>query len=161
GCGEGLPRRRGGLREEPDASLLALLRRRSGLAVKIHLALWERAYLEAAVAGVGLSEAAPISCGYVTTTVARLCDDIGLRRKKGAHRREGWEAAVALLSVLTSLELVCVYRPPRNVPPEVILGPVWKGAVTAGAGRYEDLFSLPLKRPADAAPRAFSYAPGY
>ncbi len=97
-----------GLREEPDVSLLGLLRRLSDLAVKIHLALWERAYLEAAVAGVSRSEAEPPISGYVTTTVARLCDNIGLKRKKGAHRREGREAAVALLRLLTSLELICV-----------------------------------------------------
>lgn len=151
-----------GLREEPDESQWRLLRRSSALAVKIHLALWERAYMEAAVDGPYGTKLPPRPCDYVATTVARLCDDIGLTRKKGAHKRESREAAVGLLELITSLELVCVYKPPRNVPPETLRGPVWRrGLVPTDLSCYADLFAPEAGGHVNMAPRAFSFAPGH
>src|ERR1043166_5477611 len=118
-----------GLREAPDEALWKLLRRGSALAVKIHLALWGRTHLESAGAGTYATKRTPLLTDYVNTTLARLCDDVGLKRKKGSHKRESREAVAGLLRLLTSLELICVYKPPENVPPEVIRGAVWRRGV--------------------------------
>lgn len=148
-----------GLREEPDDDQLMLLRRGAPLAVKIHLALWERAYVEAGGGGTYATRTTPRPCDYVTTTVARLCDDVGLSRKKGAHKRESRESVVGLLKLLTSLELVCLYRPPRNVPAERLRGPIWKrGIVPEGLARGGDVFVA--DGGGGSAKQTFSYAPG-
>ena len=150
-----------GLRDKPDESLWRLLRRGSALAVKIHLALWERAYAEAAVEAGRGKKPVPRPGDYVTTTLARLCDDIGLTRRKGTHKRESREAVAGLLKLLTSLELICLYKPPRNVPPQVIRGSVWRrGPVPEESGRYSDLFAREGDARPAGAPQAFRYAPG-
>jgi hypothetical protein len=131
-----------GLREEPDESAWRLLRRSSALAVKIHLALWGRAYVEAAGAGTYKTKQQPLPTDYVNTTLARLCDDVGLRRRKGAHKRESREAVAGLLKLLTSLELICVYKPPRNVPPDFMRGAVWRRGVRA---RRDGTLPRPLR----------------
>ena len=119
--------------------------------MKIHLALWGRTHLESAGAGTYATKRTPLLTDYVNTTLARLCDDVGLKRKKGSHKRESREAVAGLLRLLTSLELICVYKPPENVPPEVIRGAVWRrGVLPAEAGRRSS-----------EVPQAFSYAPGY
>jgi len=149
-----------GLREELDESQSALLRRGSALAVKIHLALWERAYMEAAGGGTYATRTAPRPCDYVTMKMARLCDDIGLRRKKGAHKRESRESVIGLLKLLTDLEVVCLYKPPRNVPPERLRGPVWKrGILPEELNRSGDVFATG-SNDGISAKQAFSYAPG-
>lgn len=93
-------------------------------------------------------------------TVARLCDDIGLSRKKGAHKRESRESVVGLLKLLTSLELVCLYKPPRNVPLEKLRGPIWKrGIVPEDLNRRGDVFAASADD-GTSAKQTFSYAPG-
>lgn len=148
-----------GLREELTDSELTLLRRGGALAVKIHLALWERAYLEAAGAGTYATRTAPRPCDFISMTVARLCDDVGLGRKKGAHKRESRESVVRLLRLLTSLELICVYKPPRNAEPEMLRGPVWKRGIGPQGVGLGDLFA-PGAGGGRSAKQAFSYAPG-
>jgi hypothetical protein len=151
-----------GLKDAPDESLWKLLRRSSALAVKIHLALWGRAYVEAAGTGTYATQRTPLPTDYVNTTLASLCDDVGLKRKKGSHKRESREAVAELLKLLTNLELICVYKPPHNVPLDVIRGAVWRrGIVPADAGHYRDLFAPKAGKGLSAVPRAYSYAPGY
>jgi hypothetical protein len=150
-----------GLREEPDESLWKLLRGSSALAVKIHLALWERAYAESTVGTVRGAKPVPRTSDFITTTLASLCDDVGIRRRKGSHKRESREAVAGLLELLTRLELLCLYKPPRNVPREVLRGAVWRrGVVPEEAGPYHDLFAPQGTDRSTDAPQAFSYAPG-
>jgi hypothetical protein len=148
-----------GLREAPDEALWKLLRRGSALAVKIHLALWERAYVEAAGAGTHATKTAPRPCDFITVTVARLCDDVGLSRKKGAHKRESRESVVGLLKLLTSFEVICLYKPPWNVPPETLRGLVWRRGLISQGLSHGDVFA-PSAAGDNSAKQAFSYAPG-
>ena len=150
-----------GLREEPNESLWRLLRTSSGLAVKIHLALWERAYAESAVGSVRRLKPVPRTSDFITTTLASLCDDVGITRRKGSQKRESREAVAGLLGLLTRLELLCLYKPPRNEPPEVLRGAVWRRGVVPGeAGPYHDLFAQQGGSWSPVDPQAFSYAPG-
>jgi hypothetical protein len=151
-----------GLREEVDAETWKLLRKNSHLAVKIHLALWERAYMETPLSlGTYVKDSVPSSSDYVTMTVARLCDDIGLTRQHGAHKTESRETVTRLLKLVTSLELICLYRLEKNMYHEKIRGPIWKrGTVPVEVGRYSDLFTPEPGELSSKPPHAFSYAPG-
>lgn len=150
------------LRERPDAETLRLLHKNSHLAVKIHLALWERSYLEtAAKPGTSVKERMPSSSEYVTMTVARLCDDIGLERINGAHKPEHRDAVIALLKLMMNLEVLCDYKPRRSMVTHRIRGPVWKYDVRAEeVGRYSDLFAAEQQEQGSNLRYAFSYAPG-
>jgi hypothetical protein len=146
----------------PDKDLLGFLNRSNHLAVKIHLALWERSYMEATTgSGLYATNTTPGPCDYVTMTVARLCDDIGLKRRKGGHKRESRETVIGLLKLLTSMELFCIYQPHKNVPPERIRSHLWKrGNTPEGLGSYSDLFAGDWGVKISKGPHAFSYAPG-
>ncbi|MET0463490.1 MAG: hypothetical protein ABW007_10055 [Chitinophagaceae bacterium] len=137
-----------GFKEEPAQRVQRLLQRNGALAIKAQYALWARAYAETdATPGV-----------YITLSITQFCDDIGLARHNGVHRPENKLAAMAVLELLTSMELICIYRPPQG-PIKRIRGPIWsRGMISEELRGYEDVFeggNRPLW-----VPKAFSYAPG-
>ena len=141
-----------GWRERPDAELWRTLGRNRALAVKIQFALWARAFLQRAADGTG----------HVTLTIPQLCDDLGIGRHNGSHRQDRRLAVEAVLKLLTSMEMVCVYQPP-NEPPQRIRGPVWTRVPTSQAGgRYKDMFAEREESDSRSgrSPKAFSYSPG-
>lgn len=140
-----------GFKEEPGRHVQRLLQRNGALAIKAQYALWARAYAETdATPGV-----------YITLSITQFCDDIGLARHNGVHRPENKLSAMAVLELLTSMELICIYRPPQGSA-QRIRGPIWsRGMISEELRGYEDVFesgalsSRPLW-----VPKAFSYAPG-
>lgn len=141
-----------GWREKPDLGLWKTLRKNPALAVKVQFTLWARTLQQGATEGLD----------YVTLTVPQFCDDLRFTRHGGAHRQDRRLAVVAILKLLMSMEMVCVYQPP-NEPPQRIRGPVWTRIVTpAAAGRYADLFAEEeqVGRGRARASGVFSYSPG-
>jgi hypothetical protein len=140
-----------GFKEKPAQHVQRLLQRNGALAIKAQYALWARAYAETdAKSGV-----------YITLSITQFCDDIGLARHNGVHRPENKLAAMAVLELLTSMELICIYRPPQG-PTKRIRGPIWsRGMISEELRGYEDVFEggVLSNRPLWV-PKAFSYAPG-
>jgi hypothetical protein len=140
-----------GFKEKPAQHVQRLLQRNGALAIKAQYALWARAYAETdAKPGV-----------YITLSITQFCDDIGLARHNGVHRPENKLAAMAVLELLTSMELICIYRPPQG-PTKRIRGPIWsRGMISEELRGYEDVFEggVLSNRPLWV-PKAFSYAPG-
>lgn len=140
-----------GFKEEPGQHVQNLLRKNGALAVKAQYALWARAYAE--------TDAAPGV--YITLAISQFCDDVGLARHNGVHRPENKLAAMAVLELLTSMELICIYRPLHG-PAQRIRGPIWsKGIISEELRGYADVFeSSALSNRPIWMPKAFSYAPG-
>lgn len=140
-----------GFREEPSKHIQRLLQKNGALAVKAQYALWARAYAETSAApGI-----------YITLTISQFCDDLGMVRNKGAHRLGNKRAAIEVLEFLTSMELVCIYKPPKG-PVQRIRGPIWsRGIISEELRGYEDVFESEVVSAKPLwVPKAFSYAPG-
>jgi hypothetical protein len=140
-----------GFKHEPEERVWRFLQRNGALAIKAQYALWARAYAE--------TNAAPGV--FISLTISQFCDDIGMVRKKGAHRAQSKQAAIAVLELLTEMELVCIYQPP-NGPAQRIRGPIWsRGIISEELRGYEDVFKgTALSERPSWIPKAFSYAPG-
>jgi hypothetical protein len=140
-----------GFKEEPAERIQRLLRKNGALAIKAQYTLWARAYAE--------TDAAPGI--YITLTITQFCDDIGLARHNGAHRPESKLVAMTVLELLTSMDLICIYRPPHG-PVQRIRGPIWsRGMISEELRGYEDVFQgTSLSNRPLWTPKAFSYAPG-
>src|SRR5207245_2573236 len=80
-----------------------LLRLGGPLAVKVHYALWARAFADG-----GENAGEPVS-----HTLSRLCDDVGYARlRNGAHRPETKRQVRRILDMLASLEVHAHYAAP-------------------------------------------------
>jgi hypothetical protein len=141
-----------GFRREPDAAVWKLLQQNPALAVKAQYALWARAYAEAA-AEAGTSP---------TISIPQFCDDLGYARlPNGAHKPERKRAAMAVLKLLTSLELCGTYASPHGAVRR-LQGPLWaRGVIDDPGGRYADLFDAArCDCLAERGPVAFAYSAG-
>jgi len=140
-----------GFRHKPEEHIWQFLNKYGAIAIKAQYALWARAYAQTdATPGV-----------YISLTISQFCDDIGFAKKKRAHTLKSKQAAITVLELLTELELVCVYQPPKG-PPQRIRGPIWaRGVISEELLGYKDLFhSISAKENNRWIPKAFSYAPG-
>jgi hypothetical protein len=140
-----------GFKQQPEDRVWDILKKNSALAVKAQYALWARAYAE--------TDAEPSV--YISLTISQFCDDLGFKRKKEMHKLRNKQAAIAALELLTSLELVCVFQPPRGRT-QRIRGPIWtRGVISEELVGYQDLFSEGSAGNFSRwVPKAFSYAPG-
>lgn len=140
-----------GFREKPGDHIQRFLQKNGALAIKAQYALWARAYAE--------TDAAPGI--YITLTIPQFCDDMGMARRNRAHKLQSKRAALEVLELLTSMELVCIYQPPTG-PVQRIRGPIWsRGMISEELRGYEDVFeSGSVSNRPLWVPKAFSYAPG-
>jgi hypothetical protein len=140
-----------GFRARQGKHIERLLQKNGALLIKAQYALWARAYAETdAEPGV-----------YIALSISQFCDDIGMPRKHGVHQPQNKRTAIEVLEYLTSMELVCVYQPPKG-PPQRIRGPMWsRGIIREELRGYKDVFESDSdnNRPRWV-PKAFSYAPG-
>jgi hypothetical protein len=141
-----------GFTQTPGEAIWSLLQRNGALAVKAQLALWARTYRETDAA----------QGRFINLSITQFCDDIGFKRKKRAHTRESKHAAVEVLKLLTSLELVALYRTPQGKTLR-LSGALWvRGALAEQMDGYADLFGASrIGDPAVWDPVAFAYAPGF
>jgi hypothetical protein len=141
-----------GFSQNPGEAIWSMLQRNGALAVKAQYALWARAYRE--------TDAEPNK--FITLPIPQFCDDVGFKRKKRAHARESKQAAVDVLKLLTSLELVALWQTPQGKTQRVH-SPLWtRGPIAEELDGYADLFGANrVGDPATWDPVAFAYAPGY
>jgi len=140
-----------GFQHEAEAHYRFLMENRS-LAIKGHLALWARAYVEA--------RAAPNV--YLTVPLSQFCDDLGYKRKNGAYRAASKQTAVSALGLLTNLKMVGRYYSTDIEAPGEINDYIWKrGAIADSVTGYEDIFNPQTDLHIEGwLPRAFSYSAG-
>jgi len=141
-----------GFSQNPGEAIWTLLQRNGALAVKAQYALWARAYRE--------TDAMPNH--FITLSIPQFCDDVGFKRKKRAHTHETKQAAIDVLQLLTSLELLALWQTPQGKTQRVH-SPLWtRGAIAEEMDDYADLFGANrVGDPATWDPVAFAYAPGY
>lgn len=140
-----------GFSRKPAEAIWDALQKNGALAVKAQYVLFARAYEETdAEPGV-----------FVTISITQFCDDLGYKRKKGAHRPERKREAMKVLEMLTTLELCANYITPQDVARR-LRGPIWlRGHIAEQMDGYADLFGVNrVGEPAQWEPVAFSYAPG-
>jgi hypothetical protein len=140
-----------GFTKDPGETVWQMLRERGALAVKAQYALWARAFAQ--------TDAEPNK--FITISVPHFCDDLGFRKKKRAHTRASKQAAMEVLELLTSLELVMEFQ--RQGKTIQLRGPLWtRGIVAEERDGYADLFGANRVDSARALwePVGFSYAPG-
>jgi hypothetical protein len=141
-----------GFTKDPGETIWQLLEEKGALAVKAQYALWARAFAET---DAEFNK-------FITISVPHFCDDLGFRKKKRAHTRASKQAAMAVLELLTSLELVMEFQRPQGKMMQ-LRGPLWtRGIVAEERDGYADLFGA-NRVPGTRAlwePVAFSYAPG-
>ncbi len=141
-----------GFTKDPGEAIWNLLQKNGALAVKAQYALWARAYAD--------TDALPHQ--FIKIPITQFCDDLGFKRKKRAHTKENKQAAMRVLELLTSLELIAVYQPPQGTTRR-LRGPLWsRGIIAEEMDGYADLFGS-NRVPGTKAmwePVAFSYAPG-
>jgi hypothetical protein len=141
-----------GFTETPGEAVWKMLQRNGALAVKAQYALWARAYEE--------TEAQPNK--FITLSIPQFCDDLGFKRKKRAHTKESKQAAMKVLKLLTSLEVVMLWQTPQGKTRRV-QSQLWhRGAVAEELDGYADLFGASRIGDPDLwEPIAFAYAPGF
>jgi hypothetical protein len=143
-----------GFTENPGEAIWRMLQRNGALAVKAQYALWARAYAE--------TGADPQK--FIIMSISQFCDDLGFKKKKGAHERVNKHKAVEVLDLLTSLELSAVYQTPRHKIVH-LSGPLWmRGGIREELDDSTNLFGErfvgdPQNR-MSWDPIAFIYAPG-
>lgn len=143
-----------GFKEQPEDYVWKLLEGRGAQAIKAHYVLWARWAHE-----FGDTVAHPGR--FLTLTLPQFCDDLGFEKNKDDHRSENKKVALDLLKLLTTVEFVCRYQPPRGAD-EIISGPLWiRGNLNEGFRGFEDIF-LPSSGDTNSfwINKAFSYAPG-
>lgn len=143
-----------GFTENPGEAIWRMLQRNGALAVKAQYALWARAYAE--------TRADPQK--LIIMSISQFCDDLGFKKKKGAHERVNKHKAVEVLDLLTSLELSAVYQTPKHKIVH-LSGPLWmRGGIREELDDSTNLFGErhvgdPENR-MSWDPIAFIYAPG-
>lgn len=143
-----------GFTQNPGEAIWKMLQRNGALAVKAQYALWARAYAE--------TGADPQT--FITLSISQFCDDLGFKKKKGAHERFNKHKAVEVLDLLTSLELSAIYQTPKYKIVH-LSGPLWmRGVIREELDDFTDLFGErhvgdPQNR-MSWDPVAFNYAPG-
>lgn len=135
-----------GFTEEPAQAIWEAVQRNGALAVKVQFALWSLAYAETnAEAGK-----------FISVSLSDLCDKLGYKRKKGAHKRENKENVLDMLDYLTSIHLAISYTTPKGQSVQLD-GPLWlRGTVERVA---KTMPGVPPK-PGSWEPTIFRYAPG-
>ncbi|MCA1628056.1 MAG: hypothetical protein LC742_08850, partial [Acidobacteria bacterium] len=141
-----------GFSQNPGEAIWSLLQRNGALAVKAQYALWARAYRE--------TDAEPNR--FIMLSIPQFCDDVGFRRKKRAHTRDSKQAAIDVLKLLASLELVVLWQTPQGKTRRVH-SPLWtRGPIGEEMDSFADLFGANrVGDPATWDPVKFAYAPGY
>lgn len=140
-----------GFTDKVESQYKYLMSNRS-LALKTHFALWARAYAETTVT----------PDKYLTVSLSQFCDDLGYIRKNGAHRSMNKAAAVSMLDLLMSIEIVGFSYSQQTKALREINGYIWKrGAITTSLQGYQDVFQSAIDPHIEGwNPKAFSYAPG-
>jgi hypothetical protein len=143
-----------GFTQNPGEAIWRMLQRNGALAVKAQYALWARAYAE--------TDADPQK--FIIMSISQFCDDLGFKKKKGAHERFNKHKAVEVLDLLTSLELSAIYQTPKYKIVH-LSGPLWmRGGIREELDDFTDIFGErhvgdPQNR-MSWDPIAFAYAPG-
>lgn len=126
-----------GYKANPEA-IWEMLQKNGAIAIKMHFVLWARAYSE--------TNAKPNE--YIQMSLTQLCDDLGYKRKKGAHKKENKQTAVSIYEMLTGQEIEGIFT--HQGQSYRIRGPIWNRGLTVD--KSEDLFGW--------IPSAVRYAPG-
>lgn len=136
-----------GLTTEPAQAIWEAVQCNGALAVKVQFALWSLAYAETnAEAGK-----------FISVSLSDLCDKLGYKRKRGAHKRENRENVLGVLEYLTSIHIAVSYTTPKGKSVQLD-GPLWvRGAIQREA--HSEPGTPPV--PGSWTPVIFLYAPGY
>jgi hypothetical protein len=141
-----------GLPYGTDSTLRHVIQDMPSLAVKALFALWARLYTEPGNPAFGES---------ITVSVSQFCDDLGYKRKGGAHEPENRRHAVLVLRALMALDARITYKLGKR---QVLLdGPIFHHSpLSSHIQGYSDLF--PLCRASEIedvrGAEAFTYGPG-
>lgn len=137
-----------GYMENPGEALWDAIRKNGALAIKMQYVLWARAYAE--------TDAEPGQ--FIRMSINQLCDDLGYKRKKGAHKRENKREAGQFFEALMKQEMAAYYTAPNGRTAR-LRGPIWSRGLTGD--EYEDLYGAnQIGDPQAWIPSALSYAPG-
>ena len=127
-----------GYKTNPGEAIWAMLQKNGAIAIKMQFVLWARAYTE--------TNAEPGQ--VIRLSVNQLCDDLGYKRKKGAHKKENKQTAAKVFEMLTGQEIAGIFtHQGRSIR---LRGPIWNRGLAADES--EDLFGW--------VPAMVSYAPG-
>lgn len=141
-----------GFPREADLALRRVLQERPALAVKVLFALWSRLYAETGDPTYG---------EFTVTSVSQFCDDLGYKRKKGAHEPANRRNAIRVLKALMGLEVEAIYRTERQALR--LCGPVFNSVQLSPEVRgYSDIF-VASRSTGDGTLNlagAFAYGPG-
>lgn len=137
-----------GYTKDPGEALWAMMETNNATAIKMQFILWARAYSE--------TDAEPGQ--FIRLSVSQLCDDLGYKRKKGAHKRENKQKAGEVFEMLVQREIAVIGTDPKGKPIR-LRGPIWNRGISAD--EYEDLFGANRAGdPASWIPSVLSYSPG-
>lgn len=137
-----------GYMENPGEALWDAIRKNGALAIKMQYVLWARAYAE--------TDAEPGQ--FIRMSINQLCDDLGYKRKKGAHKRENKREAGQFFEALMKQQMAAYYTAPNGRTAR-LRGPIWSRGLTGD--EYEDLYGAnQIGDPQAWIPSALSYAPG-
>ena len=137
-----------GYTAHPGEAIWAMLQKNGAIAIRMQFVLWARAYTE--------TDAEPGQ--VIRLSVNQLCDDLGYKRKKGAHKKENKQTAAKVFEMLTGQEIAAIFNDPKGRSVR-LRGPIWNRGIMAD--EYEDLFGANRAGDPQAwIPSVLSYAPG-
>jgi hypothetical protein len=133
-----------GFFNDPGYALWQTIQKAGELAIRLQVALWGHAYAETGT---------PAPDNYITLKINDLCDSLGYKKDKGAHRQKNKMAVKETLLAITQTELIAIAKLPNGSAAR-LKGPLWARGVASDISDRYDTERKVWK------PATFSFSPG-